>query len=246
MQRYFLNEMPTGNEFRLPEEVAHHFITVLRSREGAQAEFVLPNQHEVIVAKIVRFEAEQAIMTVISRQETSVELPVDTTIVIGLSKGDKPEMVVQKATELGAHHIVVVETAWSVVHWGQKATKKLVRLNKIAAAAAEQAHRLRIPDVTYESSLDGLMIDATVKLVAWEESAKQGETGELVRQLNRLQPDDSVCFLFGPEGGLSPQEIDVLVGQGFVPAGLGPRILRAETAPLYALSVLSYVLELNI
>ncbi|WP_258087953.1 RsmE family RNA methyltransferase [Weissella fangxianensis] len=246
MQRYFLDEVPTGEEFQLPENVAHHFITVLRSHEGSQAEFVLPNRQEIIIAKVVRFEHDYPIMAIVSRQESHVELPVDTTIVIGLSKGDKPELVVQKATELGVHHIIIVETAWSVVHWGQKAAKKITRLNKIATSAAEQAHRLRIPDVSYVASLVDLEVDSTVKLVAWEESAKQGETSQLVQQLNRLQPADSVSFLFGPEGGLSSQEVDALVEQGFVPVGLGPRILRAETAPLYALSTLSYVIELNI
>ncbi|WP_308399393.1 RsmE family RNA methyltransferase [Weissella thailandensis] len=246
MQRYFLDEVPTGEEFQLPEKVAHHFITVLRSREGSQAEFVLPNRQEIIIAKVVRFELDRPIMAIVSRQEAHVELPVDTTIIIGLSKGDKPELVVQKATELGVHHIIIVETAWSVVHWGQKAAKKITRLNKIATSAAEQAHRLRIPDVSYVASLADLVVDSTVKLVAWEESAKQGETGQLVQQLNTLRPDDSISFLFGPEGGLSSQEVDTLVKQGFVPVGLGPRILRAETAPLYALSTLSYVIELNI
>src|SRR5699024_9139641 len=106
------------------------------SREGSQAEFVLPNRQEIIIAKVVRFELDRPIMAIVSRQEAHVELPVDTTIITGLSKGDKPELVVQKATELGVHHIIIVETAWSVVHWGQKAAKKITRLNKIATSAA--------------------------------------------------------------------------------------------------------------
>ncbi|MBC6499409.1 RsmE family RNA methyltransferase [Weissella confusa] len=65
----------------------------------------------------------------------------------------QPELVVQKATELGVHHVIIVETDWSVVHWGMKADKKLARLQKIAQGAAEQSHRLRVPDVTYVEKL---------------------------------------------------------------------------------------------
>lgn len=246
MQRYFLDETPLGKQFELPESVAHHFITVLRSREGAKAEFVLPNSQDVVTAEITELHDEQVIMTILSRQTLAVELPVDTTIIIGLAKGDKSEFVVQKATELGAHHIIIVETNWSVAHWGQKASKKISRLNKIAAAAAEQSHRLKVPDVTYVPKLSDLSLPKDMtKIVAWEESAKKGETSRLVQQLQELQPNDAVCFLFGPEGGLAPEEIDSLVSDGFVPTGLGPRILRAETAPMYALSALSYVMELN-
>ncbi|CAM4330088.1 RsmE family RNA methyltransferase [Weissella hellenica] len=246
MQRYFLDETPTGQQFKLPETVAHHFITVLRSREGAKAEFVLPNSQDVVIGEIAELHDDYVLMTIISRQTLAVELPVDTTIIIGLAKGDKSEFVVQKATELGAHHIIIVETDWSVSHWGQKAAKKIVRLNKIAAAAAEQSHRLKIPDVTYVPKLTELSLPkAMTKIVAWEESAKKGETGQLVQKLQALQPDDAICFLFGPEGGLTPAEIDYLLAEGFVAAGLGPRILRAETAPMYALSTLSYVMELN-
>lgn len=246
MQRYFLDETPLGKQFELPEAVAHHFITVLRSREGAKAEFVLPNSQDVVTAEITELHDEQVIMTILSQQTLAIELPVDTTIIIGLAKGDKSEFVVQKATELGAHHIIIVETNWSVAHWGQKASKKISRLNKIAAAAAEQSHRLKVPDVTYVPKLSDLSLPTDMtKIVAWEESAKKGETSRLVKQLQELQPNDAVCFLFGPEGGLAPEEIDSLVSDGFVPTGLGPRILRAETAPMYALSALSYVMELN-
>ena len=79
---------------------------------------------------------------------------------------------------------------------------------------------------------------AEAKLVAYEESAKQGEHGALISAL-------SLCVVFGPEGGLAPEELSVLTGQGFIAAGLGPRILRAETAPLYLLSAVSVLTELQ-
>ena len=145
----FLTEAPTGQEFVLPEDVQHHLMTVLRGKEGTQAEFVYPDQQTMVVAEVIRVDDETTTMRVVEEVTTDVELPVETTIILGLAKGDKPELVVQKATELGVHHVIIVETDWSVVHWGMKADKKLARLQKIAQGAAEQSHRLRVPDVTY-------------------------------------------------------------------------------------------------
>lgn len=84
---------------------------------------------------------------------------------------------------------------------------------------------------------------AEAKLVAYEESAKQGEHGALISALSPWPA--SLCVVFGPEGGLAPEELSVLTGQGFIAAGLGPRILRAETAPLYLLSAVSVLTELQ-
>ena len=82
-------------------------------------------------------------------------------------------------------------------------------------------------------------------IVAYEESAKEGESAALVRALSGLESGAKVLFIFGPEGGLSPDEIVAFRQAGAVTVGLGPRILRAETAPLYALTAVSVLLELS-
>ena len=81
-------------------------------------------------------------------------------------------------------------------------------------------------------------------LVAYEESAKQGEKSHLAQVLSTCQPGTRLCVLFGPEGGFAPQEIEQFLQTGAKLCGLGPRILRAETAPLYLLSAVSYQMEL--
>ena len=81
-------------------------------------------------------------------------------------------------------------------------------------------------------------------LVAYEESTKQGEKSQLAQVLSTCQPGARLCVLFGPEGGFAPQEIEQFLQAGAKLCGLGPRILRAETAPLYLLSVVSYQMEL--
>ncbi|APS27157.1 16S rRNA (uracil(1498)-N(3))-methyltransferase [Weissella cibaria] len=247
MQRYFLTETPETDEFDLPADIAHHLMTVLRGKVGTMAEFVYPDRETMVVAKVSEIGDDVTRMTVVERVEANVELPVQATLILGLAKGDKPELVVQKATELGVHHIIFVETDWSVVHWGMKADKKIARLAKIAQGAAEQSHRLTVPDVQYLPNLQALTLpEAMIKIVAWEESAKQGEAAMLAQQFAQLRSGDEVAFLVGPEGGLKEAELELLTEKfGFVAAGLGPRILRAETAPLYALSALSFALELE-
>ena len=81
-------------------------------------------------------------------------------------------------------------------------------------------------------------------VVAYEESAKEGESAALVRALSGLAAGAKVLFIFGPEGGLSPDEVAAFGQAGAVSAGIGPRILRAETAPLYALTAVSVLSEL--
>ena len=82
------------------------------------------------------------------------------------------------------------------------------------------------------------------KLIAYEESAKVGEGLQLVKSLQSLQENERIIFVFGPEGGIEEQEVGLLEKSGYLPCSLGPRILRAETAPLYALAAVSYQCEL--
>ena len=104
-----------------------------------------------------------------------------------------------------------------------------------------------VPSITlFEKKADFLaqldQFDSIV--VAYEESAKEGEAAALIQTVSGLEKGAKLLFIFGPEGGLSPVEIESLIAKGAVLAGLGPRILRAETAPLYALSAVSVVTEL--
>ncbi|MDF2536332.1 MAG: rRNA ((1498)-N(3))-methyltransferase, partial [Bacillales bacterium] len=106
-----------------------------------------------------------------------------------------------------------------------------------------------IPTVLDVKNIKELIIyskDFDIKLVAYEESARNGEQSTLAVSLKSCKAGQKILFVFGPEGGLDTQEIDQLVASGFKPCGLGPRILRAETAPLYVLSAISYELDLNI
>lgn len=247
MQRYFINSVTTDN-LALNNEQRHHVLRVMRMRVGDKIELVLSNQ-KAGIAEIVSLDNDDVTLQWVADDTTAKELPVHVTLACGLTKGDKLEWVVQKGTELGASAFVPLETLWSVVKWEvKKVGKKVERLQKIAQEAAEQSHRNVIPVVNELCQVSQLLNTFTqydVVLVAYEEEAKQGEVSALKRIVSDLKIGSKVLVIFGSEGGLSPKEVEQFVQQGAILCGLGPRILRAETAPLYVLSALSYALELQ-
>ncbi|TPR17458.1 16S rRNA (uracil(1498)-N(3))-methyltransferase [Apilactobacillus timberlakei] len=244
MQHYFTNNTLSLNEtFLMSNDIAHHFISVLRSNNGDKFEIVDSN-HRLFIAEVIDKDVSKA--KVIETKNKSVELPVDVTIICGLPKKDKSELIVQKATELGVDHIIFLQTAWSIAQWkNNKVSKKINRLSNIVRSAAEQSHRNKIPDVKYLDSINDLLKESyDHKLIAYEESAKNGEKADLINSLNNTKPADSIAAFFGPEGGISPDEVSRLKANGYKTCGLGPRILRTETAPLYFLSSISMWFDL--
>jgi 16S rRNA (uracil1498-N3)-methyltransferase len=198
------------------------------------------------LARVV--DSQSKSVEIIEELADNVELPVSVTIAMGFPKGDKLEFVAQKATELGMAALWAFPADWSVVKWdGKKLGKKAEKLEKIAQGAAEQSKRNRIPAVRlFEKKADFLaqLTGFDQIILAYEEAAKEGEQANLVKALSGLETGQSVLVIVGPEGGVSPEEVAAFEGAGAVKTGLGPRILRAETAPLYALSAISYATEL--
>lgn len=247
MQRYFINQViqSVGEQISVLKDQEHHMVKVMRMNIEECCE-VVDEKEQLYIAKITQLSPFE--LTIEEHKEQQVELPINVTIFVGLSKGDKLETIVQKATELGVHTIVPVEMKRNMVKWTKdKSQKKIERLQKIAQEAAEQSHRLHVPKVldlmTLKESVD-LANQSTKALVAFEEVAKEGEAAVFVQTLTSLQKGDSIAFYFGPEGGFDLQEIEYLNSQEVDSCALGPRILRAETAPMYALAAISYHFEL--
>lgn len=243
MQRYFVeNQLTVGTAFVLDATVSKHWLQVLRAEPGAQAEFVDATEH-VFLGELLADERVQVIEELV----VNVELPVHVTILSGLPKQDKAEWIVQKATEMGAFDIAFFGADWSVAKWQpNKVAKKLARLQKIAQGASEQSHRTHVPTVRFFNTLKQAVAEVETDhlVVAYEEAAKQGEQANLVQLMNQTQPGDRLTAVFGPEGGISPAEMNLLTEHSATVAGLGPRILRTETAPLYFLAAVSTLLEL--
>lgn len=172
--------------------------------------------------------------TVDAAAPTASEPTLAVTLYMGMPKGDKLELIIQKAVELGVTAIVPVITTRSIVRVsGKDAEKKQVRLQRIAAEAAGQSGRGIIPRVeapiAWKAALSRLANENT--LLCYEGGG--APIGTLV-----TPADTAVSLVVGPEGGFDPAEVDAVTAAGGRIATLGPRILRCETAPLAALAVL--------
>ena len=251
MQRYFIEEETAqlNDQIEMDKDAYHHMINVMRMQIGDQVILVTETE-QVFIGELVSHEGKSAVLRLVELREENKEIPVDTTLFVGLPKGDKLDLIVQKATELGVRHIVPVAMRYSVTKWDQKkAGKKIDRLKKIAKEAAEQSHRTFVPtveDLHSVSMVRNRVGEFDQVCVAYEEVAKSGEAALLAKTYASLKAKDRIAFITGPEGGIHPDEIVEFTG-GFDNVhlcGLGPRILRAETAPLYLLSSLSFATEL--
>lgn len=247
MQRYFAEQAPTNDDyFELAGDAARHISKVMRMTAGDQIIVVHNNQ-----AFICEIEAVDLHVTARKTGETiaSPEMPVRVSIACGLPKGDKLELIAQKGTELGMHALIPFAAERSIVKWDDKKAKKnQERLQKIALEAAEQSHRTHIPVIENPISFKQLLAvipNYDAVFIADEEDAKLEVRARFADKLKNVSENkyESILCIFGPEGGISRKESEALIAAGAQTMSLGPRILRAETAPLYALSAISYEFE---
>ncbi len=249
MQRYFIDSNQIDDSsMTITGEDVHHIVRVMRMSVDDQLLCSCSETRQTALCKIAEITNDMVVTDIVEWIKTETEIPVRVTIANGLPKGDKLELVIQKGTELGAESFIPFNAARSIVKWDEKKGKKKVeRWNKISKEAAEQSHRSMVPVVEEPASLTQLLEKSknyTYKIVAYEESAKGGERAAFASILKKMKHGESILCVFGPEGGLTEKEIDRLLENGFVPCALGPRILRTETAPLYALAAISYHFEL--
>ena len=169
------------------------------------------------------------------------EPPIPITLYQALPKGDKLELIIQKATELGASRIVPVPATRSVVQLkGDRAESKVVRWQKIAQEAAEQCERGKVPVVDVPHALKDIQLpDGTLGLILSERVAGPS----FPQALPDVAPMAIAVFI-GPEGGWTPAELDAMRGLGAIEVSLGQRILRTETAGLAALAMVMAAYEL--
>lgn len=246
MQRYFTEQRFKEDVVSIKGNDARHITKVMRMREGD--EIIIVECEEIAhICTIASFDEQAVIVRQTGRTISSPELPIHVTIACGLPKGDKLDLIVQKGTELGMYALQPFEAARSIVKWdAKKGTKKIERLQKIAKEAAEQSHRTHIPNVLPAISFAQLVKSCAnydVVFVADEEDAKAEERTRLVDKLKKVYDCKSMLVIFGPEGGIARNETEKLREAGVITTSLGPRILRAETAPLYMLSAISYEFE---
>lgn len=178
-------------------------------------------------------------LEILERRESTAEAAVRVSVYMAFPKGDKLEHVIQKATELGAYEVVVFPSSRCVSRPEEKSLKKkLERWQRIAASAAEQSGRGRIPQVLALESYSHALERAAKadKALLFYENEEQTTLKEALSD----KPYQTVSLLTGPEGGLEEREVAQARAAGLRVCTLGRRILRCETAPLCALSAVMY------
>ena len=242
MTRFFVDTNELDKDFLvLTGENADH-AKVLRLKTGEQVA-VSDGQGRECICTVSDVSPGQISLVVAARQVSSSEPTVQVSVYMAFPKGDKLEHVIQKATELGAYEIVAFPSARCVSKPDAKSlSKKQQRWQKIAASAAEQSGRGRIPQVVVLDSYKQALSRASetdLSILFYEN--EQANTLQKTLQSGVFQ---TVSLLTGPEGGLEQSEVALALQTGLQVCTLGKRILRCETAPLCALSaVMFYVGE---
>ena len=238
MVRFFVPaEDLLNDEIILVGENAAH-AKVLRLKAGEQV-LICDGEGKECLCCVKDIASGELTLSVISRQKSVSEANVKVSIYMAFPKGDKLEHVIQKATELGAYEIVTFPSARCVSKPDEKSMKKkLERWQKIAASAAEQSGRGRIPEVVVLSSFKDALnraSQADMPIMFYE-----NEHATTLRMALESCPYETVSLLSGPEGGLEDKEVEMAKDVGLRICTLGRRILRCETAPLCGLSAVMY------
>ena len=239
MQEYFaINKI--NEKFILSEQDNFHIERVLRMRNG---DHIVVTYNSKKYDCVVNFD-KGVNVNIISELDVSNELECKVTLVYGLPKKDKFEMVVQKSCELGVSFIVPFIAKRSIPVLDDKNTsKKIERWNMIAKEACEQSKRNELVKISEPVKLkDVLNYKSELNLIAYEDLNCVGSSHFYSLLENNPK---SITIVVGPEGGFDKNEVDFLNDNGFVSVSLGKRILRSETAPLYMLSVIGFMNERN-
>ena len=226
--RYFTDNIQ-GDTAQLEGQDAHHLARVMRAKLG-QTVLVCDGKGTDYTAEITQIEPECVTLSIQSRQPSSCEPSVQLTLFVGYPKQDKLEWIIQKGVELGAVRIVPFFSRYCVVT-PKKEEQKNQRYQKIAQEAAKQAGRGVIPVVemplTFAQLLERVSQFDTC-LLCYEQGGNPLSTC--------LENAKEVALITGSEGGFTPEEAQKLADAGAHWIGLGPRILRCETAPIAAAS----------
>ncbi|MCS7069571.1 MAG: 16S rRNA (uracil(1498)-N(3))-methyltransferase [Meiothermus sp.] len=206
---------------------AHHLLEVLRARVGDSLT-VFDGRGQEGRATVVQTAKGWVRLHLEESWPARKETPQPITLYVALLKGDHLSEVVRAATELGASRVVPLLTQHCVVR--ELSENKLLRLRRIALEAAKQCERSLIPEVAPVLPL---------KDIPAVEQGFVAHPRVSQRVRDAYDPEKPTALLTGPEGGLSESEIGLLEQRGFTPVTLGPRILRAETAPLALLSLVT-------
>lgn len=248
MQQYFVEENYSDKEYVLSNDDSYHIVRVMRKKVGDKV-YVAFADEKRYVSELRKVDQDGVVVYPLEEVSYSTELDIDISIAIPPLKNDKIEYLIQKATELGVKNIILFDSERNVAKIkSDKFETKKKRWEKIAKEASEQSKRGFIPTITYKKSIEELIEycqNIDYKLIAYENESNNTSNNTLSVFLNGDLYNKSVIAVFGSEGGLSEKEVSTFNDNNYSSVGLGKRILRAETAPLFFISCVAYFSELN-
>lgn len=233
-----------GNKIMITGKDVNHIKNVLRMKKGEEISVSNGVDGKEYRCGIEELLEDSVVCTLRFIKEDALELPSKVYLFQGLPKGDKMELIIQKAVELGVYEVIPVSCKRAVVKLDEKkARSKISRWQGIAEAAAKQSKRGIVPGIKEVMTMkDALSYSqcAKVRIIPYELATDMKRTKELI---GGIQPGEDIAIFIGPEGGFEEGEVSMAVESGVVPVTLGKRILRTETAGMTVLSILMYQLE---
>ena len=229
---YSPQTMAIGDCIELEAGAARHLTSALRMTSG-QLITLFNGQGGEYTAELVEAKKGKASVRITEFDQTDRESSLSIHLAIGISRGERMDWIIQKATELGVSKITPLFTERCEVKLsGDRLDKKVGHWQQVAISACEQSQRNRVPQINKPLKLDQWQMncEASLKLVL-HHRANQSLS-------DMRQPTGPIALLIGSEGGLSEREIEQAISLDFSPLALGPRVLRTETAPLAAISIL--------
>ena len=238
----YVQEFPTpptvGEVIELTGDEGRHAVSVKRTSVGEQIELVDGHGTRAVIT-VTGVSGKDRLVGVVDCVASEPAPRPTVTVVQALPKAARSELTVDLLTQAGADVIVPWQAGRSVANWGKKQDKGLAKWRAAARAAAKQSRRSRIPEIT--PVVDQAAVAALIQAAPLALMLHEDATGKITDQ--PVAQADSVVLIIGPEGGISPAELDAFTAAGAHPVRLGPEVLRTASAGMVALAALGAVTD---
>lgn len=249
MPKFFVNqEQVKEDKIKIIGNDVNHIRNVLREKVGNKLTICNTYDMKDYLCEIIKLDEEYIECQIKEELENNVESNIKVTIMQGLPKADKMELIIQKSVELGVFDITPIEMKRCVVKLNEKdKTKKIQRWQKISEVAAKQCGRNIIPSINSIINIKNvcnLLNEYDIVLIAYE-NEKETTLKQVLKEIKQSysEKEIKIAIIIGPEGGIVLEEVEILQESGAKSITLGKRILRTETVALSVLSVIMYELE---
>ena len=243
MHKFFVEDNFINNEeVIINNEDYNHIVNVLRMKKYDKILVTNKKTKKTYNCEIKEINIDKVVCNIISEENKNIEMNVEVDIFQGLPKADKMEYIIQKCVEIGVHKIVPVNMKYCIAKIKDE-EKKNIRWNKISEVASKQSKRNIIPKV--EKSINMSKLCSEIKNYDLAIVAYENEDNITIKNILKSEnKPKKIAVVIGPEGGISKEEVAELTKAGAKKVSLGNRILRTETAPIVALSMIAYEYDL--